>query len=80
MKRKILLISLLGCFLIASVSCKATEEQIKETELATIKEKLLEDMHEDEVKELVNALSEMAKEGTGLKFIDLSPEEKRIKT
>lgn len=79
MKRKILLISLLGCYLIASVSCKATEEQIKETELATIKEKLLEDMHEDEVKELVNALSEMAKEGTGLKFIDLSPEEKKDK-
>lgn len=59
-----MLISLLGCFLISSVSCKATEEQIEETEEATIKEKLLEDMHEEEVKELVYALSEMAKEGT----------------
>lgn len=58
--RKITLFLLVLSFLIIVISCKASEEQIKETEMSIKKEQLLQDMHEDEVIELVKALEEKA--------------------
>lgn len=58
--------------LVLAVSCnEATPEQIKETELATKKEKILEEMHEEEVKENLTALAEKAKDNAYYYFINL---------
>ena len=71
MKFKLYFVCILSCFALLFTSCnEATPEQIEETELAIKKEKLLEEMHEEEVKELVNALSEKAKDNSFYYFVN----------
>lgn len=78
--KKIFLSILFSCLLVLVISCnEATPEQIKETELATKKEKMLEEMHEDEVKELLKILAEKAKDGEFYYFVNLGKNAEKYK-
>lgn len=80
MKMKKILSCFLGCLLVVTVSCnEATPEQIKETELATKKEKMLDEMHEEEVKELVTILTEKAKDKSFYDFVNLGKKVEEVK-
>ena len=80
MKFKLYFVCILSCFALLFTSCnEATPEQIEETELAIKKEKLLEEMHEEEVKELVNALSEKAKDNSFYYFVNLGKDVEKVK-
>ena len=80
MKLKIYLVSIIGCLALLFTSCnEATPEQIRETELATKKEKMLEEMHEEEVKELVNVLTEKAKDTSFYDFVNLGKDVEKVK-
>lgn len=80
MKLKIYLVSIIGCLALLFTSCnEATPEQIRETELATKKEKMLEEMHEEEVKELVNVLTEKAKDTSFYDFVNLGKDVAEVK-
>lgn len=80
MKFKLYFVCILSCFALLFASCnEATPEQIEETELAIKKEKLLEEMHEQEVKELVNALSEKAKDNSFYYFVNLGKDVEKVK-
>lgn len=80
MKSKLYLSCILSCFVFLFTSCnEATPEQIKETELATKKEQLLEEMHEEEVKELVNVLTEKAKDNSFYYFVNLGKNAEKVK-
>lgn len=80
MKSKLYLSCILSCFVFLFTSCnEATPEQIKETELATKKEQLLEEMHEEEVKELVNVLTEKAKDTSFYDFVNLGKDVEKVK-
>ena len=62
MKLKLCLFCILSSLVFLFVSCnKATPEQIEETEMAMKKEKLLETMHEEDVRRCLDVLSEEAK-------------------
>ena len=80
MKLKLFFLCILNCLVFSFISCnEATPEQIKETELASKKEQLLEEMHEEEVKELVNVLTEKAKDNSFYYFVNLGKNAEKVK-
>lgn len=79
MRLRLYLFCILSCFVVLFTSCnEATPDQIKETELAIKKEKMLEERHEEKVKELLTILTEKAKDTSFYDFVNLGKDvEKR---